>query len=321
MTGPVRPAPELLVMVGPTGTGKSAFALDLAEALNGEIIGCDALQIYRGLDAATAKPSLEDRRRVRHHLIDCIDPCHDFTLADYVKRAEGAILQIQERGSIPLVVGGTGMYLRGLLRGVLAAPPRDDELRRRLRGIAGRGGSRHLRKWLERFDPDSARRIPPADLQRTIRAIELARTPGANWSERLKGEGTWDGARERYSSLKIGLDLDREALHRTLDARVDAFFSSGLVDEVRRLLREGVPASANAFKAIGYREVLRSLERGDDPDRVREAVKRSTRRYSKKQRTWFRGENDVEWLDSREDGTQLVEHIVRLWRRKTAGRD
>jgi len=317
MTDSGRPSPALLVVVGPTGTGKSSLALALAEALDGEIVGCDALQVYRGFDAATAKPSLEDRRRVPHHLIDGIDPRRDFTLADYVLRADRSIAEIHRRGRVPLVVGGTGMYLRGLLRGVLSAPPRDAELRARLRSIVERGGARHLRAWLERIDPASARRIPPADLQRTIRAIELAREPGGSWTERLRRAGTWSGSSERYPTLKIGLDFERDALHRVLDARVDRFFSSGLVEEVRRLLRRGVPAGANAFKAIGYREVLGALQRGDDPEQVTDAVKLATRRFSKKQRTWFRGEQALEWLDPRQNRPGLVERVADSWRRGT----
>jgi tRNA dimethylallyltransferase len=310
-----RPAPALLVLVGPTGSGKSALALKLSVELDCEIIGCDALQVYRGFDAATAKPSIEERRQVPHHLIDCVDPVVDFSLADYVRLAEAAIAEIAERRRVPFVVGGTGMYLRGLLRGVISAPPRDAALRDRLREIVRRGGGDRLRAWLERMDPDSARRIPPGDLQRTLRAIELGYSPGKNWSERLRGGGTWEGDRERYPTLKIGLaSSDPDGAAKRLDARVDAFFDAGLVEEVRTLLHENLPPTANAFKAIGYREVLAALLRGEDALMVRDEVKRKTRRYAKRQRTWFRREPGLTWLDADAEARWLVARIIDLWR-------
>jgi len=310
---PERPASALLVLVGPTGSGKSDLALTLAQALDCEIVGCDALQVYRGFDAATAKPSIEDRRRVPHHLIDCIDPASDFSLADYVRLAEAAVAQITGRQRLPFIVGGSGMYLRGLLRGVIVAPPRNAELRDRLRAIVRRGGGDRLRAWLERMDPESARRIPPGDLQRTLRAIELGYSPGENWSERLRDAGTWEAGRERFSALKIGLAIDPEKAAHRLDARVDAFFDAGLVEEVRKLLDEGLSPSANAFKAIGYHEVLSALVRGEDANAVRDEVKRKTRRYAKRQRTWFRREPGLQWLDGHAEPPWLVARIVDLW--------
>jgi len=308
-----RPASALLVLVGPTGSGKSDLALTLAQALDCEIVGCDALQVYRGFDVATAKPSIEDRRRVPHHLIDCIDPASDFSLADYVRLAEAAVAQITGRQRLPFIVGGSGMYLRGLLRGVIVAPPRNAELRDRLRAIVRRGGGDRLRAWLERMDPESAQRIPPGDLQRTLRAIELGYSPGENWSERLRDAGTWETGRERFSALKIGLAIDPEKAAHRLDARVDAFFDAGLVEEVRKPPDEGLSPSANAFKAIGYREVLSALLRGEDANAVRDEVKRKTRRYAKRQRTWFRREPGLQWLDGHAEPPWLVARIVDLW--------
>ena len=158
MSETARPGSPLLVLVGPTGTGKSAVALHVARALEGEIVGCDALQVYRGFDAATAKPTANDRRVVPHHLVDCFDPHRDYTMADYVRAADQAIVEIVGRGRVPLVVGGSGLYLRGLLRGVIPAPARDSALRDRLRRIIDRGGRERLRSWLRRHDPASERR-------------------------------------------------------------------------------------------------------------------------------------------------------------------
>ncbi len=303
----------LLVVLGPTGTGKSELAVDLALRLGGEIIGCDALHVYRGMDAATSKPTPGQRERVRHHLVDWLEPSVACTMADYVRAAEQTIEAIASRGHVPIVAGGTGLYLRGLLRGVFDAPPRDDDLRRRLRHVFDRRGAIRLHRWLERLDPASAARIPPGDTQRILRGLELALAGESTWSERLTRKGTWSSGVERYRSLKIGLDMDPALLGSRLDRRVDAFFAAGLVDEVRELLQRGVPSSGNAFKAIGYREVLSALERGGDDDRVREEIRRNTRRYAKRQRTWFRKEPDVIWLDASAESERLVTSVLRLW--------
>ncbi len=312
MTRPLAHDGRLLVVVGPTGTGKSALALALAETLGGEIVGCDAVQVYRGFDCATAKPSADERRRVPHHLIDCADPRVDFSLADYVRSAEQALAAIRGRGRVAVVTGGTGLYLRGLLAGVLPAPARDPALRARLRSILDRGGARHLRRLLARLDPGSAARIAPRDTQRLARALELA-AGGRSWSERLAADGTWAAGGERMPSLKIGLDTDRGLLGARLDERVDRFFDGGLIDEVRALLDAGVPPQANAFKAIGYREVLAAFAAGSDPETTRPAVKRSTRRYAKRQRTWFRKERGIVWLDAARDTPSLRDDVLRRW--------
>ena len=303
-------------MLGPTGTGKSNLALDLAHHLGGEIVGCDALQVYRGFDAGTAKPTAADRRRIPHHLVDCVDPHRDGSMAAFVRQAERAISGIAARGRVPLVVGGTGLYLRALLRGVVPAPDRDPALRKRLQRIAERRGSQSLHRWLSRADPPSAARLKPRDTQRLVRALELALTGELTWSERLRSEGTWADGRERYDALKIGLDMGRPALATRLDARVDRFFDAGLVDEVRGLLEAGVPREANAFKAIGYREILAAIDRGEDPELQRDAVKRHTRRYAKRQRTWFRSEPAVVWLDAAADRRFLLERAAELWRQR-----
>jgi tRNA dimethylallyltransferase len=316
MTDSALPLAAVLVVLGPTGTGKSDVALEVARALDGEIVGCDALQVYRGLDAATAKPTAAARRSVRHHLVDCVDPRTDYTMADYVRAADGAVAAVVARGRLPLVVGGTGLYLRGLLRGFIDAPARDPELRSRLHRIVDRGGTERLRGWLRRHDPASERRIPAADVQRLVRAIELASAGGASWSDRLRERGTWSSGAERYRSLKIGLDLDREQHGERLDVRVDRFFDAGLVEEVHGLLQQGVPRETNAFKAIGYREVLHALDHGKEPEKVRDEVRRNTRRYARRQRTWFRAEPGVVWLDAALEAPILAERIVELWRKR-----
>jgi tRNA dimethylallyltransferase len=311
--GPAVRRPRLLVLIGPTGTGKTETALEVARRLDGESVGCDALQVCRGLDAGTAKAGAEQRREVPHHLIDVADPRTAYTLADYVHDAETAIDSIAHRGKIPLVVGGTGLYLRGLMRGIVPAPRADPDLRRRLRSMADRFGAERLHRWLGRVDPPSAERLAPADTQRITRALEIALSGETTWSERLRDEGTWSRGTERFESLKIGLDLDTATLDARLGERVERFYEAGLVNEIRELLASGVPREANAFKAIGYREVLKAHEEGRNPFDARDEIARNTRRYSRRQRSWFRNEPGIVWLDAADGLERLAERILEMW--------
>lgn len=245
--------------------------------------------------------------------MDVRDPRLDYSVAEYVRDAEGAIASIAARGRAPVVVGGTGMYLRGLLKGIVELPPRDERVRERLRTLSTRYGPERLWRVLAARDPETARRIPPGDRQRVVRALELVFTDGAAWSARLAEAGTWSRSSERYRTLKFGLAIDRELLAQRLALRVDAFFAHGLVDEVRGLLAQGVPATANAFKAIGYREIVGALSEGRDPEAAREAIVVATRRYAKRQRTWFRREPDVTWLDASAGEGELASRIVSSW--------
>ncbi len=278
------------------------------------MVGCDALQVYRGLDAATAKPSAKDRERVPHWLLDIADPRRDYSLAEYVRDADAAIAAILARGSVPVVVGGAGMYLRGLLKGIVVAPARDEALRARLNAQIARFGARRVHRLLATLDPATAQRVPPEDGQRIVRALELALVSGETWSATLARSGTWSGGQERYRALKFGLDLDREALTSRLAARVGTFFDADLPGEVERLLALGVPESANAFKGIGYREILRARSEGRDPAGMREAIVVATRQYAKRQRTWFRKEPGVVWLDASLGIDTLVATVVGAWK-------
>lgn len=305
------------MIVGPTGTGKSEVAVEVAGRLDGEIVGCDALQVYRGFDAGTAKPSPRQRRAVPHHLIDVADPHRDFSLAEYVRLAEEALSGIASRGRLPIVVGGTGLYLRGLLRGVVHAPPRDAALRERLRRMAARRGLPRMHRWLRGLDPVSAARLHPGDRQRVLRALEVVLAGGEPLGRAIERRGTWAAGRERFANVKAGLDARMEWLVPRLERRVRAFFEAGLVEETRRLLA-GVPREANAFKAIGYREVLRRLDGDLGEAELAAEVLRNTRRYVKRQRTWFKKEPGVHWLDAAQSPELLAESIVALYRRRSA---
>jgi tRNA dimethylallyltransferase len=286
--------PRLLVVVGPTAVGKSELAIELCERFGGEVVSVDSMQVYRGLDRGTAKPDPETRRRVPHHGIDLVDPGEDFSLGDFVRAGGRAIAEIRGRGALPVLVGGTGLYLRGLMKGIVDAPPRHPRLRRRLEAIASARGVSRLHGMLARRDPEAAARIGVNDRQRIARALEVLLTARRPLPDLIRDSPF--GA-DRLPAVKIGLEMDRAALYRRIDERVERFFASGLLEEVRSLVARGYPASANAFKVLGYRESLRHL-RGECS--LAEAIaltQRNTRRYAKRQWTWFRKEEGVTWFE------------------------
>ena len=249
-----------------------------------------------------------------HWVLDVADPRRDYSVADYVRDADAAIAATRARGRVPVVVGGSGMYLRALLKGLVAAPPRDEALRGRLRALVDRFGAPRLHRLLARLDARSAARVRPEDAQRIVRALELALPSGDTWSVRLAREGTWSRPEERYRSLKFALDLDGAALRERLAARVDLFFAADLPGEVERLLDAGVPQSANAFKGIGYREMLAARSQGREPGAMRDAIAAATRRYAKRQRTWLRKEPGLVWVDAASGVAALCERIVAAYR-------
>lgn len=250
-----------------------------------------------------------------HHLVDELDPEDDFTLARFVRRAERAVESVCSRGAQPILVGGTGMYLRGLLRGIVPAPDVDPELRRRLREMHERRGEGAMHRWLARVDPESAARLEPGDRQRVGRALEWWVVSRTRWSERLELQGTWAAQEERYRCLKLGLDADPEWLKPRLEQRVERFFAAGLVEEVRSLLASGVSPECNAFQGIGYREIAQAIGDGGRGEDVIDRVKIHTCRYAKRQRTWFRKEPGVIWLDAAGSHSTLRAAGLDAWAR------
>lgn len=311
---------SLVLVVGPTAVGKSDFALRLAGRIQGDLVSADSMQVYRGLDAATAKPDTAARARVPHHLLDLVDPGTDFSMGDFVRHAESAIAGILARGRAPIVVGGTGLYVRALLRGMAEAPQRTPRLRARLQALASRRGLPFLHRMLRRVDPDTAARLPARDRQRILRALEVRFAAGRPLSAVLREQPF--GA-ERYDAIKIGLTMERDRLEARIAARVDAFFARGLVDEVRGLLRAGCPVGANAWKAIGYREARAFVEGDLTLAEARRLTAQETRRYAKRQRTWFRKESGIAWftLDpDRPDRFQApLGHAIGEWTRRKEG--
>jgi tRNA dimethylallyltransferase len=287
------PRPPILVVVGPTAVGKSEFALLACERFGGEVVSVDSMQVYRGLDAATSKPGPADRRRAPHHGIDLVEPGEDFSMGDFVRAAESAMAAIAARRRLPVLVGGTGLYLRALLRGMAEAPRRAPALRERLRARAALRGAPWLHRMLARLDPETAARVPQRDRQRLVRALEVRFLAGRPLSALLK-ERPFEGG--RHDAVLIGLTMERRRLHERIDARVEAFFAAGLVEEVKRHLAAGRPPEANAFKALGYREVIAHLGGDCTLEEAVALTKRNTRRYAKRQGTWFRAEPGVTWF-------------------------
>lgn len=305
----------LIVVVGPTASGKSALAVRLARRLGGEVVGADSAQVYRGLDAATGKPSEDLRREVPHHLLDVAEPGRDFSAGDYARLADAAIASIHAAGRRAVVAGGTGLYLRALLRGLAEMPPRDEELRSRLAAWEGRRGPGALHRVLAALDPASAARLAPADRQRIVRAVEVALRSGRRLSDLI---AALPFGAERYASVKVGLTAPWPVLDARIAARVDAFFAAGLVEEVRGLLAAGVPRTANCFKALGYRETLEHLDGARGLGETVDLVKLNTRRYARRQMTWFRREAEVAWFETGGvpgEPPAGIEERVALWLR------
>lgn len=287
-------APELplVAVIGATGSGKSSLALDLAQTFPGEIVNCDSLQVYRHFDLGTAKLRLGERRCIPHHLMDIVNPDEVFTAGEYARRARQAIAEISSRAHLPIVTGGTGFYLRALLAGLFEGPSRDQALRDRL-AARERRRPRSLHRLLVRFDRGAADRIHPHDVPKVTRALEiclLARRPVTELFQ------TGRNRLEGYRTLKIGLSPDREALYQRLDVRCQAMFDGGLVDEVRRILALGFPAASKPFESHGYKQTLQLVNGELTPKEALFYAQRNTRRYAKRQMTWFRQEPDIEWL-------------------------
>lgn len=281
-------------IVGPTAVGKTAVAIELAESTAGEIVSADSRQIYVGMDIGTAKPTASERTRVTHHLIDIVEPSETYDAARYASDAERVIGRLLEEGKRPLVVGGTGFYLESLFEGLFVGPGRDEKVRAELDERADREGSAALHDELKGVDPVSAARIHPNDTSRVVRALEVYRTTGRTLTE-------WHSSPRRspaYGAVYFGLRMRRESLVRRIDERVDEMMRAGLVEEVVSLVESGrLSAASPAAGAVGYREILDAIDEGREPATAAERIKANTRRYAKRQMTWFGAVRGIRWFD------------------------
>jgi len=283
----------LVAIVGPTASGKSALGVRLAEQLGGEVVACDSTQLYRGFDIGTAKPSPSERRGVPHQLMDVLSPQEEATAGGYRQLALSVLDGLRQRKRLPIFTAGTGLYLRALLEGLADVPQRSEELRERLRASMEEHPPGHLHRILKRLDPEAARKIAPADEQKLIRAVEVCVLTRKPVSEVLRAGRT---PLEAWHALKVGLMPPREKLNERIQDRIDAMLEQGWMREVQALLDSGLSEDSKPFDFIGYRE-LRAVLRGEIAlEAAREAIQQATRRYAKRQLTWFRREQGVRWF-------------------------
>ncbi|HEY4573203.1 MAG TPA: tRNA (adenosine(37)-N6)-dimethylallyltransferase MiaA [Thermoanaerobaculia bacterium] len=299
---PIPAMPPILAIVGPTATGKSELGMALAGELGGEIVNADALQAYRGLDIGTAKPSPADRERVPHHLIDILEPHEVYSAGEFARRAQEAIADVQGRGRVPIVVGGSGLYLRALFAGISPVPPGDLAVRQELRERLAAEGLAGLREELARLDPPTAARLAAGDTQRILRALEVARVTGRPLSAWISEQpfGT-----QAIAAVRVGLTLPRAILYDRIAGRVARMLDAGWLEEVEGLLRRGLSPGLPAFQAIGYRQLVRHLEGEGSLEEAVAEIMQETRRFAKRQETWFRKEPDVTWFSAQELKRQI----------------
>ena len=291
----------MLAVVGPTAVGKSALAVRIAPLVNGEIVGADSRQVYRYMDIGTAKPSAEDRARVVHHMLDLVDPDEEYSLALYLRQARAVVGEIQAAGRVPIVVGGTGQYVRALLDGwsVPEVPP-DAALREELEARAEQEGAEALHRELAALDPEAAARLDPRNPRRVIRRLEVLRSSTA-------GTGTAPDDQQPLDAVVVGLTLERDALYRRVDARVDEMLRAGWVGEVEGLIAHGYGPDLPSMSSIGYREISRHLSGGSPLEDTAEEIKRRTRRFAKQQYAWFRLDDErIRWFDAEPEGVDAA---------------
>lgn len=302
--------PRLVVILGPTASGKSALGIYLAEQLGGEIVVCDSTQVYRHFDIGTAKVPLAEQHGISHYLVDLVEPEEVFTAGDYRRHALIALGGIRARGKLPILTAGTGLYLRALLEGLADAPARSEELRERLRGKSEQRGPTHLHRILLRLDAAAAARIAPRDSQKIIRAIEMRVLAGKPVNE-IHGGGR--SRLEGYRVTKIGLVPPRTALYARIESRVEAMLTAGWIEEVRGLAARGIAPDAKPFQFIGYAELRAHLQGELTREDAKRKIQQATRRFAKRQITWFRKEVGVHWLsgfgDDPEIGNAALKHF------------
>ncbi|MFH1665639.1 MAG: tRNA (adenosine(37)-N6)-dimethylallyltransferase MiaA [Candidatus Omnitrophota bacterium] len=299
------PRPCVIFIVGPTSSGKSAVAAGVAERVNGEVISCDSMQVYKGMDVITRPPSEGLPARVRHHLVKTLSPSEEFSAARFVEEAGRIIDDIIARGKMPVVTGGTGLYMKSLIDGLFSSPPADEEFRESMRKTVEERGGEYLYAKLKQVDPETAARLHPNDTRRIIRALEVYHLTG----ETIRAKKSLSrGISEKYDCRIFGLDMPRKALYARINGNVEKMFSEGITDEVRRLLDSGL--SLTAGKALGIKEVKAFLDGGCTLEEAKEELKKNTRRYAKRQLTWFRADNRVTWLNADREAGEIAEEIA-----------
>jgi tRNA dimethylallyltransferase len=299
--------PRVIVVVGPTASGKSELALSLAKQFAGEIINADSMQVYSGMEIGTAGPPADYFQRVPHHLFGIVSPAVNFTVADYCREAKIIIEDINKRNKLAILAGGSGLYIRALLEGLANSPGEDSQLRRELTLLAEQGGNGVLLERLAMVDPESAARLHVNDRVRIIRALEVHQQSGQPISQLQTSHGF---ASKWCQALKIGLHVQREELYRRIEQRVELMIAKGLLDEVSALLAKGYGKDCKALKAIGYKEAVACLEGVLSLPEAIELIKRDTRRYAKRQLTWFKSDPEIYWVEYPESFATICNHVI-----------
>ena len=285
---------RIICIAGPTACGKTALAVELAKELNGEVVSCDSMQVYRRMDIGTAKPTREEMQGIPHHMIDVAEPDEDFSVSRYCDMASPIVDDIVARGKTAIIAGGTGLYMDSLIRGNAFAPFPATGVREKLEAQADAEGMQAMLRWLQSVDPDSAARLHLSDRKRILRALEVYLETGETITEHNRKT---QQRPPKYSPLWLGLDFaDRGELYRRIDARVDVMLETGLMEEIRELLASGIPAKCTAMQAIGYKEFVNALNGEETVEAAAEEVKKSSRHYAKRQLTWFRRNPRLHWL-------------------------
>jgi tRNA dimethylallyltransferase len=299
-----KPDPLLVVVLGPTASGKTALSIALAERFKGEVVNCDSVAMYREFDIGTAKPTPEERARVRHHLLDCIEPLGHITAGEYARQARQVLQEIGKRGRLPIVVGGTGLYLRALLEGLFTGPQRSEGLRERLRERAENRGSVYLARILKRLDSSAAARIHPNDTPKLIRAIEVCLASRQKLTDLWEQRGR-DPLRG-FRILRLGLDPERQALYDRINRRAEKMFEAGLAEETGLLLNK-YGDNTWPLSSLGYKQAVQFIRGQFTREEALQAAQQGHRNYAKRQMTWFRKEPDMEWLKGFGDDPHILD--------------
>ena len=297
-----QPEPLLVVVLGPTASGKTALSLSLAERFHGEIVNCDSVAMYREFDAGTAKPTASERARAPHHLLDCVAPTSHITAGEYARQARQVLEEIKARGHLAIVVGGTGLYLRALLEGLFPGPQRSEEVRQRLRGTLESRGQAYLHRILRRLDHAAAEKIHANDTPKLIRAIEVCLASRQKMTELWQQHGR--DPLHGFRILRLGLDPDRQALYDRINRRAQRMFEAGLVEETQRLLQK-YGTAAGPLSSLGYKQAVQVLRGELTREQALQAARQAHRNYAKRQMTWFHREPEVQWLRGFGDDEQV----------------
>jgi tRNA dimethylallyltransferase len=300
----------LVIINSPTATGKTELAISLALEFGGEIIGADSLQVYRYLDIGTAKPSQEQRNKVKHHMIDVVDPDEEFNAAFFAEQARIIIADLAKKGKPVFIVGGTGLYIRALLRGIIETPAIDENIRNYYRQLRDSRGKEYLYNLLQQKDADAARKINPNDSVRVIRALEVMEQTGESISAKQKRHSFADCP---YKTFKIGLKLDRSDLKQRIILRTEKMIADGLLDEVESILGRGYSYNLKPLQSLGYKQIIGFLHKEYSWDNALDLINRDTWQYAKRQLTWFAADKEINWIEQNSFG-KINEKVKKFWK-------